>query len=85
VRVYEANNATSLAELNQNRVKVTPSFAETSVNINGNSNETYQIISLQGVVMASNIENGELNISDWQKGLYFVCLNGERVGSFIKR
>lgn len=85
VRVYKANNATSLAELNQNRVKVTPSFAETSVNINGNSNETYQIISMQGVVIASDIKSGELNISDWQKGLYFVCLNGERVGSFIKR
>lgn len=87
VRVYEQReSSTSIKDALCDHVRVTPNFADEHVNISGiQTAETYQIISIRGEIISQYVTDGEMNVSNLPKGLYFICKNGKRVGSFIKK
>lgn len=86
VRVYEQRNSTSVENPTIERPKVSPSFADDYVKIyGGKEGQIYQLVSVQGELIQSNVSNGELNVSSLPKGIYYLCSNGKRVASFLKR
>lgn len=86
VRVYEQQNSTETELVRANRLKVTPSFATESVNIcGGEEGVVYQLVSIQGVTVSSNVSIGTLDVSSLPKGIYYLCKDGKRVASFLKK
>lgn len=86
VRVYEQRNSTNSELVKGNRLKVTPSFATESVNIcGGEEGVEYQLVSIQGVTVSSNVSIGTLDVSSLPKGIYYLCKDGKRVASFLKK
>lgn len=86
---WDYNPSTGVQDVSEQAYKIYPNPAYQSIQIDGLPNEEirFQILSVDGKIVREDVvlNNNAIDISDLEKGVYFLRLeNVERIGSLIK-